>query len=226
MDGILPKLRWIDKQRLIERMRRCREARLKEHYLIIVNLIHGRSPAATAAALSINKSTVCRVAARFHEQGEVGLLDRREGNGEMKLDEYYLSELYEVVRGHPEDYGWKRPTWTREMLVETLRERTGIGIHVGTMSRALKMIRARRGRPRAGRRARLGQVPRPLHAGPARGPRAERGRLAPSARPGRVRPRHCRPRRVPGGGGARVTRCHWLGSGAVPRRKDSCPDGV
>ena len=148
MDGILPKLRWIDKQRLIERTRRCRDARLKEHYLIIVNLIHGRSPVETAAALSINKSTVYRVAGRFREQGEVGLLDRREDNGDMKLDERYLSELYEVVRGCPEDYGWKRPTWTREMLVKTLYERTGISIHVGTMSRALRMIRARRGRPR------------------------------------------------------------------------------
>ena len=148
MDGILPKLRWIDKQRLIERMRRCRDARLKGHYLIIVNLIQGRSPAETAAALGINKSTVYRVAARFREQGEVGLLDRREDNGEMKLDERYLSELYEVVRDHPENYGWRRPTWTREMLVRTLRERTGIAIHVGTMSRALKMIGARRGRPR------------------------------------------------------------------------------
>ena len=148
MDGILPKLRWIDKQRLVERMRRCHDSRLREHYLIIVNLIDGRSPAETAAALSIDKSTVSRVAARFREQGEVGLLDRREDNGEMKLDEHYLSELYEVVRGCPADYGWRRPTWTREMLVATLRERTGIAIHVGTMSRALKMIRARRGRPR------------------------------------------------------------------------------
>jgi putative transposase len=148
MDGILPELRWIDQQRLIERARGCGDARLKEHYLIIVNLIHGRSPAETAAALNLAKSTVYRVAGRFREQGEVGLLDRREDNGDLKLDEGYLSKLYEVVRGCPEDYGWKRPTWTREMLVRTLAERTGLGIHVGTMSRALKMIGARRGRPR------------------------------------------------------------------------------
>lgn len=148
MDGILPKLRWIDKERLVERMRRCRDARLKGHYLVIVNLFEGRSTRETAKALGMAQSTVCRVAQRFREQGEVGLLDRREDNGEVKLDERYLSELHEVVRNNPEDYGWKRPTWTREMLVKTLKERTGTTIHVSTMSRALKMIRARRGRPR------------------------------------------------------------------------------
>lgn len=148
MDGILPKLRWIDKQRLFERTRRCGHARLKLHYLIIVNLIKGRSTGQTAEALHIAKSTVSRVAGRYREEGEVGLLDRREDNGEVKLDERYLCELHEVVRSSPGRYDWRRPTWTREMLVETMRVRTGIAIHVGTMSRALKMIRARRGRPR------------------------------------------------------------------------------
>ncbi len=105
MDGILPKLQWIDKERLVERMRRCRDARLKGHYLIIVNLINGRSLTETAAVLSIDRSTVCRVAQRFREQGEAGLLDRREDNGDLKLDKDYLCELCEVVRSNPEDYG-------------------------------------------------------------------------------------------------------------------------
>ena len=148
MDGILPKLRFVAKERLIERTRGCHDVRLKGHYLIIMNLINGRSARETAAALSIDQSTVYRVARRFRERGEVGLLDRREDNGEVKLDERYLSKLYKAVRGCPMDYGWKRPTWTREMLVTTLKQGTGVTIHVGTMSRALKMIHARRGRPR------------------------------------------------------------------------------
>jgi len=148
MDGIVPKLRRIDKERLVGRMRRCRDARLKGRYLMIVNLINGRSARETAAALGVDRSTVYRVAKRFREQGEMGLYDRREDNGDVKLDERYLEELYDVVRGVPETYGWKRPTWTREMLVKTLAGRTGVTVHVGTMSRALKFIRARRGRPR------------------------------------------------------------------------------
>jgi transposase len=64
------------------------------------------------------------------------------------VDEGYLSVLYEVVRGSPTEYGWRRPTWTREMLVHTMQKESGIQISVSTMSRALKAIRARRGRPR------------------------------------------------------------------------------
>ena len=148
MDGIIPQLRFAAKQRLIKRMSKCREAKLKTRYLIIVNLINERSVVETAEILKVARSTVYEVARRFREQGELGLLDRREDNGNLKLDERYLSRLYKVVRGNPDDYGWKRPTWTRELLVETMRRRTGVGIDVSTMSRALKMISARRGRPR------------------------------------------------------------------------------
>src|SRR5262249_7469839 len=95
-----------------------------------------------------HRDTVYRVAKRFTAQGEVGLLDRREDNGDVKLDERYLAALYRVVRSSPRCHGWRRPTWTREMLVETLRRQTGVRVHVATMSRAWHRIRARRGRPR------------------------------------------------------------------------------
>jgi transposase len=76
------------------------------------------------------------------------LIDRREDNGDDKLDERYLSTLWEVVASSPCEYGWKRPTWTREMLLETMVEETGVRMHVSTMSRALRLIHARRGRPK------------------------------------------------------------------------------
>lgn len=148
MDGIIPHLRFTEKEKLFQHLRRCRNSDLKIHYLIVVNLVHGRSPTLTAQALNVSRSTVYRVAQRFCEQGEPGLLDHREDNGEPKLDERYLSILYEVVRSCPEDHGWSRPTWTRELLVATMRKKTGVHIHVATMSRALAMIHARRGRPR------------------------------------------------------------------------------
>lgn len=148
MDGIIPHLRFSEKEKLFQHLRQCRHAGLKIHYLMIVNLVHGRSPTQTAQVLNVSRSTVYRVAHRFCEQGELGLLDHREDNGEPKLDERYLSILYEVVRSCPEDHGWSRPTWTRELLVATMRKKTGIHIHAATMSRALAMINARRGRPR------------------------------------------------------------------------------
>jgi transposase len=147
MDGIIPELRFAHKQRLIRRMRKCRDAGLKARYLIIVSLFK-RTPTQTAAALHIARSTVYRVAARFRQFGEWGLLDRREDNGQSKLSEHVLAELDWLVRDTPENYGWPRPTWTRELLVATLRQRTGVRVHVATMSRALALIRARRARPR------------------------------------------------------------------------------
>jgi transposase len=147
MDGIIPEMRFADKERLIRRMRKCRDAGLKTRYLVIVNLLQ-RNPTQTAAALHIARSTVYRVAARFRQFGEWGLLDGREDNGEPKLSEHVFAELDRMVRGTPQDYGWPRPTWTRELLVATLRQRTGVRVHVATMSRALALIRARRARPR------------------------------------------------------------------------------
>ncbi|HIE99204.1 MAG TPA: IS630 family transposase [Fuerstia sp.] len=129
-------------------MGRCTKARQRTRYLIIANLLHGRSVPDIVCALQVGRSTVYDVAKRFRECGEVGLIDRREENGERKLDETYLAKLHEVVAASAQDYGWRRPTWTRELLAETMAWETGVRIHVSTMSTALKMISARQGRPK------------------------------------------------------------------------------
>jgi hypothetical protein len=71
------------------------------------------------------------------------LWDAREDNGPTKLGEHFLATLYRVVRATPRQYGWRRPTWTRELLVETLARQTGVRVHVTTMSRALALVQAR-----------------------------------------------------------------------------------
>ena len=148
MEGILPELRWSDKERIRRNLRKCRGIGLKIRYLIIVNLMSGRSVAETVAALQVGRSTVYKVAGRFREYREMGLIDRRAGNGQRKLDERYLAKLYEVVASTPQLHGWRRPTWTREILVEALVRETGVRIHVSTMSIALRLIGARLGRPK------------------------------------------------------------------------------
>jgi transposase len=148
MDGIVPKVPDRVKRRIIKRLRKTREAGVHRRCLIMVNLINGRSVAHTARVVGVAESTVRRVVHRFIQFGEAGLLDGREDNGEVKLDERYLSILDTIVRSSPQAHGYPRPTWTRELLVETMKEKTGVAIHVATMSRALKQIRARRGRPR------------------------------------------------------------------------------
>ena len=148
MSGIVPHLRRSDKERLRKQLGWRATARQRIRYLIIINLLNGRSAADTACALGVGRSTVYDVAKRFRQHGEVGLVDRREENGQRKLDEAYLATLYKVVAASPPDYGWRRPTWTREMLVKTMVQKTGTRIHVSTMSAALKMISARLGRPK------------------------------------------------------------------------------
>src|SRR5262245_27733894 len=147
MPAILLKVRFAVKERLLRNLRRCRQAGLRLRYLIIINLLNGRGGYEPAAVLGVHNSTVYRVAQRFREQGEWGLLDGRQDNGSAKLDERYLDTLYRVVRSSPQQHGWRRPTWTRELLVETLARQTGVRIHVATMSRALTHARRRRPRP-------------------------------------------------------------------------------
>lgn len=133
----------------IRRLRRSTgDAGLYQRCQIILHAAKGRSSRVIAEALGCSRSWVSRVIQRFDEQGEAGLIDRREDNGTEKLDEWYLGQLYEVVEKRPTDFGFLRPTWNRELLVTVMKRLTGVKIHVGTMSRALKQIEARRGRPR------------------------------------------------------------------------------
>jgi len=148
MSAILPKLRFSVKEKLLKHLRQCRQAGLRLRYLIIINLHSGRSARRTAEVLDVHNTTVYRVAQRYRQHGEWGLYDGREDNGTTRLNEAYLATLYELVRSSPQQHGWRRATWTRELLVETMARRTGIRIHVATMSRALALIHARRGRPR------------------------------------------------------------------------------
>ena len=89
-----------------------------------------------------------RAVRRFTSEGEAGLIDRRADNGRPKIGEDYLAALADVLVDRANDHGWPRPTWTRELLVATLWDRTGVSVAVSTMSRALAAIGARRGRPR------------------------------------------------------------------------------
>ena len=148
MSSILGRVRFSVKQELSRHLQQCRVGAVRIRYLIVTNLLNGRSAYQTAEVLGVHNTTVYRVAGRFREHGEWGLWDAREDNGDTKLDERFLSVLYEVVRATPQRYGWRRPTWTRELLVETMVRETGTRIHVTTMSRALGMVKARRGRPR------------------------------------------------------------------------------
>jgi transposase len=133
----------------LRRWRRwTRDKGLATRLQIVLHAAKGRASRAIAEALGCSRSCVSRVLRRYRAEGTPGLMDRREDNGQVKLTDEYLGLLYELVWRGPPDYGYERPTWTRELLLAVMAARTGVRVHAGTMSRALKAIGARRGRPR------------------------------------------------------------------------------
>jgi len=93
-------------------------------------------------------SQVYAVMHRFLDRGLLGLADRREDNGDPKVSEEYEAELLLIVSHSPREYGYRRPTWTRELLILVLQKRTRIRISCTTMSRLLKRLRIRLGWPK------------------------------------------------------------------------------
>jgi transposase len=133
----------------LRRMRReTKDKALAVRCQIVLLAARGRRRCDIAESMGCSVSWVNRVVARFAELGEAGLLDRREDNGQLKLDEWYLADLHAAVDKSPLDYGYRRPTWTRELLAKVMFMLTGVKVHPATMSRALAKIGARLGRPR------------------------------------------------------------------------------
>ncbi len=139
-------------ERVKDRLQRCqrstRDARLALRCQIILHASARHSSWSIAEMVGCSRSWASRVIRRFREFGEAGLQDRREDNGTVKVDDDYLGQLHRIVSQTPGDFGYGRPTWTRESLVKVMSTLTDITIHPTTMSRALKAINARRGRPK------------------------------------------------------------------------------
>jgi transposase len=115
---------------------------------VVVGLVQGKSPSTLASGQLCSIAQVYRVAHRFIRQGCRAVADRREDNGCNKVDEKYGAKLLAILAGSPQDHGYLRPTWTQELLIRVLAERTGIVVSTTTMSRLLKRLGVRHGRPK------------------------------------------------------------------------------
>jgi transposase len=133
----------------VRQMRRdTRDKGLAMRCQIVLLADRQRPRVAIAESVSCSVSWVQRVLRRFRQVGPPSLYDGREDNGQAKLDEWYLSRLYETVDQSPQDHGYLRPTLTQELLAKVMARQTGVKVHRATMSRALAAIKARLGRPR------------------------------------------------------------------------------
>ncbi len=120
----------------------------RTRYQIIYALVQNRSPRHIAQVLGCSLALVYKVADRFLQQGESGLVDRREDHGPDPVPWAYHYWLRQMVAKSPQDYGYHRPTWTLELLIKVLAQKTGRRIAPSTMSRLLKENGIRRKRPK------------------------------------------------------------------------------
>src|SRR5512134_99055 len=91
-------------------------ATFRDRFKIVLNLARGNTPRAIHSILACSLSQVYRIGKRFVDEGMLGLVDRREDNGDPKVTEDYAAELLAVVGGSsPQDHGYRRPTWTQEL---------------------------------------------------------------------------------------------------------------
>jgi len=90
-----------------------RDAAFMMRCKIVLNLSRGESPLAIHRILGCSRSQVYRVAARFVKDGVAGLMDGRVDNGTTKADDTFEYHVLIAVFRSQQDYGFRRPTWTR-----------------------------------------------------------------------------------------------------------------
>ncbi len=125
------------RRRVQRAMRKTKDPGFLRRCQIVLNYAADRGCTTTAEVLDCAPGTAVRVAHRFLEGGLDGLKDRRVDNGELKRDDDLLQAVAELLCGHPEDFGWQRPTWTRELLALTLADLGFEQPSVTTVGRAL-----------------------------------------------------------------------------------------
>lgn len=124
------------------------EAEARQRYRIILCLDKGMSPTEIHRAQGAARSTVYRVGKRFLAEGEEGLRNRRLEVSPSKVTEEYMHRLEERIYQNPQELGWQRTSWTRELLARQLAEETSITVHETHVGRLLRDLGMRWGRPR------------------------------------------------------------------------------
>jgi hypothetical protein len=137
-----------ERRRLIGLGRRSGDTYTALRFQAVARLGLGRSTTKVASDLDVATSTVVGAANRFLADGIQGLFDRRGNNGKPKTGDRFDRVLARLLERTPEDYGWQRPTWTRELLCLQMKLEGFPPVAVCTMGRALSRIGARLGSPK------------------------------------------------------------------------------
>lgn len=144
----VPRMSRVERRQLIRLGRRSGDPYTALRFQAVARLGTGSSTPQVAATLEIATSTVIGAADRFLSDGVAGLYDRRRGNGARKADERFDRVLVRLLGCTPQDFGWQRPTWTRELLCLQMKLEGFPLVAVCTMGRALSRVGARLGTPK------------------------------------------------------------------------------
>ena len=105
MKPIVLRLQHRVKSKLRQMRRGTQDKGLAHRCQIVLLTAKRHKRASVAQSVGCSVSWVNRIVARYRDCGIAGLLDRREDNGQRKLEEWFLAILYDVVDGSPQDYG-------------------------------------------------------------------------------------------------------------------------
>lgn len=147
MARTIPKLGPSRRRRIMAAARRLSDPAAYRRYHIIFLLTGGINVTTAHRMSGAARSTIYRVLDRYAADGLGGLCDRRADNGRRKVDEKFRERVAILVSKDPTQYGWCRPTWTRELLCLTMREKYGVHVSVSRMGVVLSEVGARLGRP-------------------------------------------------------------------------------
>lgn len=145
---IVPRIDRAERRNLMRTGRNAGDFATVLRFFAVAMLGGGKSSPEVADALHIAVSTVVRAAHAYLAQGIAGLYDKRRGNGRPKADGAFRARVAELLRRTPEDFGWSRPTWTRELLCRQTRREGRADVSVSTMGRTLARLGARLGMPK------------------------------------------------------------------------------
>ena len=145
---IIPRMSRAERRSLLHLGRKSGDPATALRFQIIAKLGLSKTSPEVAEALDVACSTVVRTAHVFAEEGAAGLYDKRRNNGTPKADEPFRRRVAKLLEGTPEDFGWRRPTWTRELLCLQMKRDGWPAVAVSTMGRALAYVGARLGMPK------------------------------------------------------------------------------
>jgi len=146
--SILRHLPRAERRLLMRIVRKADDFATAMRFYAVALLGRGMSSPKIADILAIAVSTVVRAGHAYAAAGVAGLYDKRRSNGSPKADGAFRARVAELLRGTPEDFGWKRPTWTRELLCLQAQSEGRAAVTVSTMGRVLARLGARLGMPK------------------------------------------------------------------------------